>query len=174
MTFKINFRINQEELINSSDLTSEVYGFLELKFGEISYGYCPEEKIPIDEGNDLLSTWLEQLVTACLILEDQERVYINDISSFNTLFLFEKEGEINLKINQLVIERKAGFGEIFTEYIPNSFPGNIKDYTIPFNNFKSEIISVANEFLSLMKLYDIYFLKTPILTRINEGLLRLR
>lgn len=60
-----------------------VYGFFEMNFGDVSYGYCPQDNIPV-EGHDILSLWFEQLTEVCYKLNKHPTVLLNEVDSYNS------------------------------------------------------------------------------------------
>ena len=137
---KINFLVNKEQIISpENNLEKEVYGFLELDLGGMTYGFCPKESIPI-EGADLLSTWFEQLTQTCLLLKVHSIVQINDVTSYNTWFRFQNTANGKVVIDQLVSDKKPGSQSISTQQIINAELGPISNYQISLETLNIEII----------------------------------
>ncbi|RED59179.1 hypothetical protein [Cohnella lupini] len=168
--FKLNFHISADQFSTKNlNLEEEVYGFLELQFGEQTYGFCPKEPIAA-EGNDLLSTWFDQLTEVCVLLKAYPIILINDITSYNSWLQIQRQRRGILVIDQIISLKKSGSRSILTEPISDAEQGQINNAEVIEDEFRQEIMASAKEFLSALNDIDEKYMDTEWVKRISDNM----
>lgn len=106
--FIINYRIIVDEdywaKMNLEQIEKEggIEGFFQLTVDSGSYGYYHNRKLEEgEEGFDIVSTWLSNLLEVCLLIDDTKYVAIKDTESYNTWIEFASlENELLVSVIQ--------------------------------------------------------------------------
>ena len=168
--FKLNFRISADQFSESTlNLEEEVYGFFEIQCGDETYGFCPKEPLSI-EGNDLLSTWFDQLTEVCILLKAYSIILINDITSYNSWLQIQRQNQGILVIDQIISLKKSGSRSILTEPISDAEKGQINNFEVMEDEFNKEIMESTAEFLSNLSDINAKYMDTVWVKRISDNL----
>lgn len=66
-----------------------IEGFFQLNLHSVDYGYYHNRELGEgEEGFDIISTWLSNLLEVCLLIDDTKYVAIKDTESYNTWIEF--------------------------------------------------------------------------------------
>ncbi len=168
--FKLNFRVSADQFSKSTvSLEEEVYGFFEIQCGDHTYGFCPKEPL-VTEGNDLLSTWFDQLTEVCILLKAYSFILINDITSYNSWLQIQRHNQGVLVINQIISLKKSGSRSILTEPLSDAKNGQINNFEVNEDEFYQEIMETTIEFLSTLSDINPKYMDMDWVKRISDNL----
>ena len=150
--FEINYRIIIDcdlwASFNLEQIEQEggIEGFFQLVFDTEEYGYYHSRELaPGEEGFDIISTWFDNLLEVCLLLESTEYIALNDIETYNTWIEFiPKEDQLCVSL----MESDSRTNEfILLQPLDNSRYPDFKNITISRETFKCKVIQGTKDFI---------------------------
>lgn len=156
--FKINFRITDNfndlnDLSNQEIDSINIGGYFELQINDKNYGYYKSGPLEKDEeGLDLITTWIEQLLNVLLIFKNCGKyVLLNDIESYNTWIEFKILDGQRISISVIESEKKDGVRELETSTLKDFIYSDWKDEIVTYDEFYKEIIVSTERFINEVK-----------------------
>jgi len=154
--FKIKYRITDttKELKNLSKQEIEeggpIEGYFQLITNNKTHGYINEGLLKTgEEGWELITNWLEQLLTMLILLkEGHNYVVIDEIESYNTWIEFKQSKKEKISISIIHAEKKEGKGYIQTMPPENIVPSDWANEEVSYDQMHHEIINKATQYIA--------------------------
>jgi len=151
--FEIKYRIIVDEShwkkMNLEQIEKEggIEGFFQLNLHSVDYGYCHDRELAEgEEGFDIISTWLSNLLEVCLLIDDTKYVAIKDTESYNTWLEFIS-ADNDLLVS--VIQSDSFISEyVITKPLENRVYPEWRDITVKREEFIEEVIINTKKFIS--------------------------
>ena len=175
---KINYRIvddfNVLKSISSNIFNSEyshITGFIEILFGSHNED-CYYHENPLQEGEtggELLDWWLNLAIDVINCLPEKKYVAFQEPETFNRWLEFKLEGDnviIDIAIDKTENNDKSFITEPYNEFRyvePTNF-------SVKFSQFKNEVISTANRFITELESINPELLKTKMVAELLNKL----
>lgn len=132
--------------VEQIDCEGGIEGFFQLNLQSESYGYCHQEPLRDgEEGFDLISTWLDQLLEVCLLSHETKYVAIKDIESYNTWLQFVVDGE-EWKVSVIQVDGLMA-ESVLTSPVAGVIYPEWRDVAIKQNQFTAEVVRATNRFI---------------------------
>ncbi|MCD1258817.1 hypothetical protein B5M42_008210 [Paenibacillus athensensis] len=150
--FKISYRIITEsdywKKLEPEQIEREggISGFFQMRFCTEEYGYYHERDLASgEEGFDIISTWLDNLLWVCKSIHIADYTALKDIESYNTWIEFVRKGDY-LAVSMMESD------ELITEYLVTCPPSNRtypqwKDVLVSRDEFQNEVLEVTESFI---------------------------
>lgn len=177
--FEINYRIIIDvERWASFDLKQienegGIKGFFQLVFNAEEYGYYHNRKLALDEqGFDIISTWFDNLLEVCLLLDSSEYVALKDIESYNTWLEFIPKGD-QISVSLM---KSDSFSKDFIILQPlnNSTYPKWKNTLISGKVFKLKLIQRTKDFIEELSTINKLLLQSQRVRNLFELLAKIR
>lgn len=167
--FKLNYRITDTiyEIKNLLNDDIHIEGFFEMRFTKNSYGYYHSNLLKDGErGIESITSWLERLLRASLVLLNSEYVAISDVESYNIWIEFQKNGDIVL-VSVIEAEKEIGssdltiskFGEVIYSW---------SNEKISFCEMVTELVNKTDNFINEVCCMNAYLKKNNNIIKLNE------
>lgn len=151
--FEIKYRIIIDEScwkkMNLDTIEKEggIEGFFQLNLHSVNYGYYHDRELAEGEqGFDIISTWLSNLLEVCLLIDDTKYVAIKDTESYNTWLEFIS-ADNDLLVS--VIQSDSFISEyVITKPLENRVYPEWKDIMVKKEEFIEEVINNVKKFIS--------------------------
>lgn len=125
-------------------------GFLEIRCNANTYGeiYAPELNDVLFK--DCIFDWFIRIIKACVLLNDNDIVYINDTDAYNFWIKFERISDANINVNLVEMKEWEGCHELETRNLEKCVE-MWDNSLVDINNFRCEIIKKSREYLKELK-----------------------
>jgi hypothetical protein len=151
--FEIKYRIiideSYWEKMNLEQIEQEggIEGFFQLNLHSVDYGYYHDRELAEgEEGFDIISTWLSNLLQVCLLIDDTKYIAIKDTESYNTWLEFIP-AENDLLVS--VIQSDSFISEyVITKPLENRVYPEWRDITVKKKEFIEEVSNNTKKFIS--------------------------
>lgn len=151
--FEIKYRIIVDELywkkMNLEQMEKEggIEGFFQLNLHSVNYGYYHDRELAEgEEGFDIISTWLSNLLEVCLLIDDTKYVAIKDAESYNTWLEFISAAD-DLLVSQ--IQSNSFISEyVITKPLENRVYPEWRDIKVKKEEFIEEVVNKSKKFIT--------------------------
>ncbi|MFS0837396.1 hypothetical protein [Paenibacillus sp. 1P03SA] len=151
--FEIKYRIIIDEsywkTMNLEQIEKEggIESFFQLNLHSVEYGYYHDRELAEgEEGFDIISTWLSNLLEVCLLIDDMKYVAIKDTESYNTWLEFIS-ADNDLLVS--VIQSDSFISEyVITKPLSNRVYPEWRDIKVKREEFIEEVINNTKKFIS--------------------------
>ena len=153
--FEIKYRIIIDEsywrILNLGQIEKEggIEGFFQLNLPSVDYDYGYYHDMELaegEEGFDIISTWLSNLLEVCLLIDETKYVAIKDTESYNTWIEFiSADNDLLLS----VIQSDSLISEyVITKPLENRVYPEWRDIIVKREEFIEEVINNTKKFIS--------------------------
>ncbi|WP_046227066.1 hypothetical protein [Paenibacillus dauci] len=124
-----------------------IEGFFQLNLHSVNYGYYHDRELAEGEqGFDIISTWLSNLLEVCILIDDTKYVAIKDTESYNTWLEFIS-ADNDLLVS--VIQSDSFISKyVITKPLENRVYPEWKDIIVKKEEFIEEVINSVKKFIS--------------------------
>jgi hypothetical protein len=151
--FEIKYRIIIDEsywkTMNLEQIEKEggIEGFFQINLHSVDYGYYHNRELAEgEEGFDIISTWLSNLLEVCLLIDDTKYVAIKDTESYNTWLEFIS-AENDLLVS--VIQSDSFISEyVITKPLENRVYPEWRDIKVKREKFIEEVVNKTKNFIT--------------------------
>lgn len=151
--FEVKYRIiideNYWRKMSLEQINEEggIEGFFQINLNSVEYGYYHDGELAADEeGFDIISTWLSNLLEVCLLADETKYVAIKDTESYNTWLEFIS-ADNSLLVS--VIQSDNFISEyVITKPLESRVYPEWRNITIKREEFFEELINKTNNFIS--------------------------
>ena len=137
------------EKMNLEQIEKEggIEGFFQLNLQSVEYGYYHNRELAEgEEGFDIISTWLSNLLEVCLLIDDTKYVAIKDTESYNTWLEFIS---VDNDLIVSIIQSDSFISEyVITQPLEHRVYPEWRDITIKRKEFIEEVINKTKNFIS--------------------------
>ncbi|MCY9591344.1 hypothetical protein PC41400_08965 [Paenibacillus chitinolyticus] len=177
--FDINYRIiidvNRWRNYDLEQIDKEggIEGFFQLIFNTEEYGYYHSKELaPDEQGFDIISTWFDNLLEVCLILETSKYVALKDIETYNTWIEFiPKEDQISISL----MKSESFTSEfIILQPLNNSTYSEWKYVLIPKEEFRNIVIQRTRNFIDELSRINKHFPQSQRIVSLYELLSKIK
>lgn len=151
--FEIKYRVIIDESywkkMNLEQIEQEegIEGFFQLNMHSVEYGYYHNRELAVgEEGFDIISTWLSNLLEVCLLINNTKYVAIKDTESYNTWLEFIS-ADNDLLVS--VVQSDSFISEyVTTKPIENRVYPEWRDIKVKRGKFIDEVVNKTNNFIT--------------------------
>ncbi len=151
--FEIKYRIIIDEIywktMNLEQIEKEggIEGFFQINLHSVDYGYYHNRELAEgEEGFDIISTWLSNLLEVCLLIDDTKYVAIKDTESYNTWLEFISTDN-DLLVT--VVQSDSFISEyVITKPIENRVYPEWRDVKVNREKFIEEVVNKTENFIT--------------------------
>lgn len=136
-----------------------VEGFFQIIFNTIEYGYFHDRELaPDEQGFDIISTWFDNLLEVCILLESSGYVALKDIETYNTWIEFiHKENQISVSL--MKSDSFTSDYIILQPLITSTYP-EWKDLLISKDEFTYVVVQRTKDFINELTRINKHFLSS--------------
>jgi hypothetical protein len=151
--FEIKYRIiideNYWKAMNLEQIEKEggIEGFFQINLHSVDYGYYHNREIAEgEEGFDIISTWLSNLLEVCLLINDTKYVAIKDTESYNTWLEFIS-ADNDLLVS--VVQSDSLISDyVITKPLENRVYPEWRDIKVNREKFIEEVVNKTKNFIT--------------------------
>ncbi|GKS09277.1 hypothetical protein YDYSY3_02770 [Paenibacillus chitinolyticus] len=151
--FEIKYRIIIDESywkkMNLEQIEKEggIEGFFQINLHSADYGYYHNRELAKEEeGFDIISTWLSNLLEVCLLIDDTKYVAIKDTESYNTWLEFIS-ADNGLLVS--VVQSDSLISEyVITKPLENRVYPEWRDIKANREKFIEEVVNKTKDFIT--------------------------
>lgn len=124
-----------------------IEGFFQINLHLVEYGYYHNRELAEgEEGFDIISTWLSNLLEVCLLIDDTKYVAIKDTESYNTWLEFNS-ADNDLLVS--VVQSDSIISEyVITKPLENRVYPEWRDIKVKRERFIQEIVNKTKDFIT--------------------------
>lgn len=153
--FEIKYRIIIDEsywkTMNLEQIEKEggIEGFFQINLHSVDYGYYHNRELGEgEEGFDIISTWLSNLLEVCLLIDGTKYVAIKDTESYNTWLEFIS---VDNDLLVSVVQSDRFIGEyVITKPIENRVYPEWRDIKVNKEKFIEEVVNKTKNFITYL------------------------
>ncbi|AOK92154.1 hypothetical protein [Paenibacillus polymyxa] len=157
--FEIKYRIIVDESywkslnLEQIEIEGGIEGFFLLILHSVEYGYYHNRELAKGEqGFDIISTWLSNLLEVSLLIDDTKYVAIRDTESYNTWLEFIS---VNNEILVSMIQSDNFISQyVITKPLEHRIYPEWRDITVKKEDFTKEVINKTTDFIAELALIN--------------------